>query len=86
MILNVDFFKTTYKPAPHRFEAGTPDISGVIGLHAALDYLDAIGRDNIFRHDQELAAYAYERARAIEGRPAVRAEDGPRGTGQLFAE
>ncbi len=59
MILNVDYFKTTFKLAPHRFEAGTPDISGVIGLHAALDYLDAIGRDNIFRHDQELATHAY---------------------------
>jgi len=60
MIQTVDYFKTTYKPAPHRFEAGTPDVSGVIGLHAALDYLDAIGRDNIFKHDQELSAYAYE--------------------------
>src|SRR2546430_16585718 len=60
MILSVDFFKTTYKHAPHRFEAGTPDISGPIGLHAAMDYLDGIGRDNIFKHDQELAGYAYE--------------------------
>ncbi len=67
MILNVDFQKTTYKPAPHRFEAGTPDISGVIGLHAALDYLDAIGRDNIFRHDQELAAHAYEELARLNG-------------------
>src|SRR2546425_5550035 len=60
MILTVDYDKTTFKPAPHRFEAGTPDISGPIGLHAAMDYLDGIGRENIFRHDQELAAYAYE--------------------------
>lgn len=67
MILDVDFFKTTYKPAPHRFEAGTPDISGVIGLHAALDYLDAIGRDNIFKHDQELAAYAYDGLARLKG-------------------
>src|SRR5580698_1988828 len=67
MILNVDYFKTTYKPAPHRFEAGTPDISGAVGLHAALDYLDAIGRDNIFRHDQELAAYAYEELAKLKG-------------------
>jgi cysteine desulfurase/selenocysteine lyase len=67
MILNVDFFKTTYKPAPHRFEAGTPDISGVIGLHAALDYLDAIGRDNIFKHEQELAGYAYEQLARLKG-------------------
>jgi cysteine desulfurase / selenocysteine lyase len=59
MILNVDFQKSTWKPAPHRFEAGTPDISGVVGLHAAMDYLDGIGRRNIAQHDQELGAYAY---------------------------
>src|SRR3954447_2491909 len=57
MILNVEFQKSTWKPAPHRFEAGTPDISGVIGLHSAMDYLDAIGRENIAHHDQELGAY-----------------------------
>jgi cysteine desulfurase/selenocysteine lyase len=67
MILDVDFFKTSYKPAPHRFEAGTPDISGVIGLHAALDYLDAVGRDHIFKHDQELAAYAYDGLAQLKG-------------------
>lgn len=60
MILTVGYDKTTFKPAPHRFEAGTPDISGPIGLHAAMDYLDAIGRENIWKHDQELAHYAYE--------------------------
>jgi len=67
MILTVDYFKTTYKKAPHRFEAGTPDISGVIGLHAALDYLDAIGRDNIFKHDQELAGHAFEQLARLKG-------------------
>jgi cysteine desulfurase/selenocysteine lyase len=59
MILNVDFHKSTWKHAPHKFEAGTPDISGVVGLHAAMDYLDAVGRRNIAQHDQELGAYAY---------------------------
>src|SRR6516162_28896 len=59
MILSVDFQKSTWKHAPHRFEAGTPDISGAIGLHAAMDYLDGIGRQNIAAHDQELGAYAY---------------------------
>jgi len=67
MILNVDYFKTTYKQAPHRFEAGTPDMSGVIALHPALDYLDAIGRDAIFKHDQELATYAYDRLAELKG-------------------
>ena len=61
MILSVDYQKSSYKQPPHRFEAGTPDISGVIALHAALDYLDAIGREAIFRHDQELAQYTYQR-------------------------
>ena len=60
MILTVGYDKTEFKHAPHRFEAGTPDISGPIGLHAAMDYLDAIGRENIWKHDQELANYAYD--------------------------
>ncbi len=67
MILSVDFHKTSYKRAPHRFEAGTPDISGPIGLHAAMDYLDGIGREHIFRHDQDLAAYAYDQLSRLNG-------------------
>jgi len=59
MILTVDFHKSTWKHAPHKFEAGTPDISGTIGLHAAMDYLDKLGRARIAEHDQELGAYAY---------------------------
>jgi cysteine desulfurase / selenocysteine lyase len=58
MILTVEFDQSTWKPAPHRFEAGTPDISGAIGLHAAMDYLDEVGRANC-EHDLELGAYAY---------------------------
>jgi cysteine desulfurase/selenocysteine lyase len=67
MILSVDFHKSTWKPAPHRFEAGTPDMSGAIGLHAAMDYLDNIGRKSIAAHDQELGAYAYEKLSRING-------------------
>jgi cysteine desulfurase/selenocysteine lyase len=66
MILTVEYQKTEYKKAPHRFEAGTPDISGPIGLHAAMDYLDAIGRDKIFEHDQELAHYAYSKLATLD--------------------
>ena len=66
MILSVEYQKTEFKKAPHRFEAGTPDISGPIGLHAAMDYLDAIGRENIWKHDQELATYAYEKLMALK--------------------
>jgi cysteine desulfurase / selenocysteine lyase len=59
MILNVEFERSTWKRAPHRFEAGTPDIAGAVGLAAAMDYLDGIGRQTIARHDRELGAYAY---------------------------
>lgn len=59
MILSVDYDHTTYKKPPHKFEAGTPDIAGAIGLHAAMDYLDAVGRDRIAEHDLALGAYAY---------------------------
>ena len=65
MILSVGYQQTEFKKAPHRFEAGTPDISGPIGLHAAMDYLDAIGRENIWQHDQELAHYAYDQLAAL---------------------
>jgi cysteine desulfurase/selenocysteine lyase len=67
MILNVDYQDSTWKSAPHRFEAGTPDVSGAVGLHAAMDYLDAIGRHQIAAHDQELGAYAFDRLASIPG-------------------
>jgi cysteine desulfurase/selenocysteine lyase len=67
MILSVDFHESTWKHAPHKFEAGTPDISGAIGLHAAMDYLDGIGRHRIAEHDQELGAYAYSKLSRLSG-------------------
>jgi cysteine desulfurase/selenocysteine lyase len=67
MIANVDFLASTWKDAPHRFEAGTPNFAGAVGLHAALDYLDAIGLDKIARHDQELSAYAFEQISRLRG-------------------
>ena len=67
MISKVEYFHTDYNVAPHRFEAGTPHIEGAVGLHAALDYLDAIGRDRIFAHDQELAEHCAERLREFPG-------------------
>jgi cysteine desulfurase/selenocysteine lyase len=66
MIDNVDYETSSWNVAPHKFEAGTPDISGPVGLHAAMDYLDAIGRDKLFAHDQELSQYAYDRLSEIE--------------------
>jgi cysteine desulfurase / selenocysteine lyase len=59
MILNVEYETSTWKHAPHRFEAGTPDIAGAIGLAAAMEYLDRLGRDRIAAHDVELGAYAF---------------------------
>ena len=67
MIATVDYFASTWKEAPHKFEAGTPDFGAAVGLRAALDYLDAIGVDKIARHDQELSAYAYEQLSRLSG-------------------
>ncbi len=58
MIASVGFTESRYKPAPHRFEAGTPAIAQAIGLGAAVKYLDAIGRERIFSHDRDLARQA----------------------------
>jgi cysteine desulfurase/selenocysteine lyase len=59
--------KTTFKRAPHRFEAGTPNIAGAIGLAAAIDYLERIGRAAILEHDSRLTSYAMERLAEIPG-------------------
>ena len=60
MIDRVTFAKTTYAPPPARFEAGTPHIVGALGLHAAIDYVDAIGLDRIHAHETALVARARE--------------------------
>lgn len=65
MIASVSFEGTTYKEAPHRFEAGTPAITEVIGLGAAIDYISAIGIENIERHEDALLAYATEKLHGI---------------------
>jgi cysteine desulfurase/selenocysteine lyase len=67
MISKVEYFKTTYNVPPHRFEAGTPHIEGAAGLHAALDYLDGVGREAIFAHDQDLAEYCAARLAEFPG-------------------
>ncbi len=66
MISSVDFFRSTWNKVPHKFEAGTPNIADVIALHAAMDYLDKVGRDKIAQHDLELSAYAYARLAELE--------------------
>ena len=58
MIRSVTFEKSTWNDLPYKFEAGTPDIAGAIGLGAALDYIQAVGLANIVRHEEDLLAYA----------------------------
>jgi cysteine desulfurase/selenocysteine lyase len=67
MISSVTFEKTTYNKLPYKFEAGTPDIAGVIGLGAALDYVADVGMDAIAAHEHDLLAYATESVSAIPG-------------------
>jgi len=67
MIASVEFERSTWNKAPHKFEAGTPDIAGAVGLHAAMDFLDSVGRPAIAAHDDALAASAFERLAAIPG-------------------
>jgi cysteine desulfurase/selenocysteine lyase len=67
MISSVTFEKTLYNELPHKFEAGTPHIDGVIGLGAALDYVQAIGIDKIAAHEGEVLCYATGAVSAIPG-------------------
>jgi cysteine desulfurase/selenocysteine lyase len=67
MIVSVTYERATYKQPPHKFEAGTPNIAGAVGLGAAVDYLENIGRAAIFAHDSELAALAVARLGEIPG-------------------
>lgn len=67
MVVQVNYEGATWKPAPERFEAGTPNVADAIALAAACDYLDALGREKIAAHDAELAALAYEKLRVLPG-------------------
>ncbi len=67
MIVTVTLEKSAFKKAPHRFEAGTPNIAGAIGLAAAIDYIEQIGRPAIFEHDSDLANYATQRLSELPG-------------------
>ncbi len=67
MILKVSFKKTTYKELPYKFEAGTPNIEGVIGLGAAIHYIEKIGFEKIAAIEEELLEYATEKLNGIKG-------------------
>lgn len=67
MIHTVSFEKTTYAPVPQRFEAGTPNIAGVIGLHAAIQYVESVGLDVIAAHEHELLLFATQQLLSLPG-------------------
>jgi cysteine desulfurase/selenocysteine lyase len=65
MITQVSLEKTEFQDPPHRFEAGTPDISGAVGLKLALDFIEELGREAIREHEEELTGYAIDRLSRI---------------------
>jgi cysteine desulfurase/selenocysteine lyase len=67
MISSVTFEKSTWNEPPHKFEAGTPDVAGAIGLGVALDYISAIGFDEIVAHEQSLLDYGTRALQSIDG-------------------
>lgn len=67
MISSVGYESSTWAPVPHKFEAGTPDISGAFGLRAAMDYIEGAGRGRVYVHDRALAEYAYDALAGIRG-------------------
>src|SRR5205814_1488278 len=67
MIVSVTLEKSAFKKPPHRFEAGTPNIAGAIGLAAAIQYIEQIGRPAVFEHDSHLARYAAARLTELPG-------------------
>ncbi|HUS21966.1 MAG TPA: cysteine desulfurase [Aeromicrobium sp.] len=75
MIETVSMERSTFAKPPHRFEAGTPPIAQAVGLGAAVDYLTAIGMDNIASHEREITAYALEALQQIDGLTVVGPKD-----------
>jgi cysteine desulfurase/selenocysteine lyase len=67
MIEQVTFEHTTYQESPHKFEAGTPDITGAHGLAASLDYMERLGRRNILAHEERLTEYGATRLAELPG-------------------
>ena len=67
MIKTVTFEKTTYNELPYKFEAGTPDVAGAIGLGVAIDYVESLGKENVFRAEEELLEYAMEALQSVKG-------------------
>ncbi|NMA71505.1 MAG: cysteine desulfurase [Firmicutes bacterium] len=67
MIAEVDLERATWAELPHKFEAGTPDVAGAVGLAAAIDFLNDLGMEAVFQHEQELVRYALNVLREVDG-------------------
>jgi cysteine desulfurase/selenocysteine lyase len=67
MILNVEYAHTEFQEPPHRFEAGTPDIAGAVGLSQAVDFIEGLGRDAVREHEMALTGYGIDRLSRIKG-------------------
>ena len=67
--------EATWKELPWKFEAGTPNIAGAIGLAVAIDYLDKIGMETVHQYEQELIAYVFPKLQAVEGLTIYGSED-----------
>lgn len=84
MIEYVQDLESSFAPLPYKFEAGTQNVGGVVGLSAAIDYLNAIGLEKIERYEKALAEYCAIRLREIPGTEIYRPQSGPRGAAVAF--
>lgn len=75
MVASVSYEKTTFGALPHKFEAGTPNVAGAVGLGAALDYIRTVGLDNVAAHEHDLLEYA---SKAVAGVPGARLMGAPK--------
>ncbi len=83
MIEEVTYEKATYTKAPMKFEAGTPNVSGAIGLATAVDYLENVGMDEIRKHEIELNKYALEKLAALKGVQIIGPKEAEKRTGLI---
>jgi cysteine desulfurase/selenocysteine lyase len=86
MIETVTMERSTYAPAPHKFEAGTPPIVEAVGLGAAVDYLSVLGMENVHRHEQAITAYALEGLRSVPGLTVLGPTEAPARGGAISFE
>ncbi|MBI2543439.1 MAG: cysteine desulfurase [Candidatus Aenigmarchaeota archaeon] len=76
MIKEVQLTESTWNDLPWKFEAGTPNVEGAVGLSTAIDYLEKIGLDNVEKHEEDLTKHALERLRDVEGVKILSAKNG----------